>query len=48
MEKNTKDNKQQYATHSIVCRFYWRLNAVLGYLMLLPIDWMITKTTKQT
>lgn len=31
-----------------VYRFYWRLNAVLGYLILTPLDYMITKTTDRT
>lgn len=39
---------KQWILYSVVCRFYWRLNAILGYLILLPIDWMITKTTNQT
>ena len=32
----------------IVYRFYWRLNAILGYLILTPIDYMITITTDKT
>lgn len=31
-----------------ILRYYWRLNAIIGYLILLPIDWMISKTSDQT
>ncbi len=32
----------------IIKRLYWRANAIIGYLVLLPIDYMVSKTTDQT
>lgn len=43
-----KQNNIIGKTTVVICRFYWWLNAVLGYLILLPIDWIITKTSDQT
>ena len=39
---------KQWILYSVICRFWWRANAVIGYLMLLIVDYMITKTTEQT
>lgn len=32
----------------VVLRIYWRFNAILGWIALLPIDWMISLTTEES
>ena len=34
---------KQWILYSVICRFWWRANAVLGYIFLLPIGYLASK-----